>query len=303
MSSNGSKRVIFVALVGNSLISITKFIGAAVTGSSAMASEGIHSLVDTGNQLLLLLGLKRAARPADDDFPFGYGKEIYFWSFVVAILIFALGAGISMYKGVVHILHPTPMRNIYINYIILGLSIIFEGGACLFAFKEFKKHKGDMGYIEAVRKGKDPALFVVLFEDIAAILGLIIAFVGVMLGDLTGILIFDGIASILIGVILALTALFMAIETKGLLIGESASKFVIREVRDILSKVDHIDNINEVLTMHMGPEYVLLNIGVDFNDHITADEVERIIHNTKERIKINIPNVKKIYIEAKKKNK
>ena len=160
--SSGSKKVIIAALVGNTLISITKFVAAALTGSSAMLSEGIHSLVDTGNQFLLLHGLKQAAKPADENFPFGHGKEIYFWSFIVAILIFALGGGISIYEGIKHMQHPEPISNPLINYLVLGLALLFEGAALLFAFKEFKRVKGKWGYVEAIQRAKDPSIFVVL---------------------------------------------------------------------------------------------------------------------------------------------
>ena len=173
-----SKKVIYAALLGNTLIVVTKFVAATVTGSSAMLSEGIHSLVDTGNQVLLLYGMKRAKRPADREFPFGHGKELYFWSFVVAILIFAVGAGVSIYEGILHLRHPEPIESPYVNYIVLGLAMLIEGGAWLYAWKEFKVHKGRRGYIRAVHEGKDPTLFVVLFEDTAAMAGLIVAFFG-----------------------------------------------------------------------------------------------------------------------------
>ena len=202
MAHSGSKKVIYAALVGNGLISVTKLAAASVTGSSAMLSEGIHSIVDTGNQGLLLLGLGRAKRKADPDHPFGYGKEIYFWSFVVAILIFAVGAGISLYEGIRHIQHPAPIANARLNYIVLALAFVFEGVAWGMALKEFNLSKGRLGYMQAVRQSKDPSTFVVLFEDTAAMLGIIVAFVGIWLGQVTGLLWLDGAASIVIGLIL-----------------------------------------------------------------------------------------------------
>jgi len=250
--ASGSKLVIIAALIGNTLISITKFVAASITGSSAMLSEGIHSLVDTGNQGLLLYGMKRAARPPDEDFPFGHGKEIYFWSFIVAIMIFALGGGISIYEGIKHIQHPEPISNPMVNYIVLGLALVFEGAAWFFAFSEFSRTKGRWGYLEAIQRAKDPTIFVVLFEDSAAMLGLIVAFAGVWISQATGILIFDGIASVIIGLILVGTSIWLAYETKGLLIGESANKFVIRGIRDALRGRSNIEHVNEVLTMHMG---------------------------------------------------
>lgn len=298
--ASGSKKVIFAALAGNSLISITKFVAAGMTGSSAMLSEGIHSLVDTGNQFLLLYGMKQAAKPADEDFPFGHGKEIYFWSFIVAILIFALGGGISIYEGIKHLQQPEAISNPMINYVVLGLAMVFEGAAWFFAFKEFKKVKGKWGYIEAIQRAKDPSIFVVLFEDSAAMLGLLVAFLGVALSQATGILIFDSIASIIIGLILIGTSIWLAYETKSLLIGESANHATIQGVRNILQETDSIGCVNEVLTMHMGPDFILANISVDFDDVITADEMETTIASIDKTIKQQYPQIKRIFIEAEK---
>ena len=298
--ATGSKKVIYAALVGNALISVTKFMAAFFTGSSAMMSEGIHSLVDTGNQVLLLYGLKQAAKPADEDFPFGHGKEIYFWSFIVAILIFALGGGISIYEGIQHVLHPEPLRNPIINYIVLTLAMLFEGVAWYLAFREFTRAKGKWGYIDAVKRGKDPSLFVVLFEDSAAMLGLLVAFLGIALTQYTGILYFDGLASVLIGIILVSTAAWLAYETKGLLIGESANKAVIHDIKAILNASPQIEHVNEILTMHMGPDYVLANLSVDFNDGLSVDKIEKTIAELDKTIKSQQPQVKRIFIEAEK---
>ncbi|MCW8854858.1 MAG: cation diffusion facilitator family transporter [Gammaproteobacteria bacterium] len=300
--SAGSKKVIIAALIGNALIAITKFIAATITGSSAMLSEGIHSLVDTGNQVLLLHGIKQSKKPADEHFPFGHGKEIYFWSFIVAILIFALGGGISIYEGIQHLMHPSPMTNPMINYIVLGLAMVFEGAAWLFALSEFSRAKGKWGYIEAVQRAKDPSIFVVLFEDSAAMLGLMVAFAGIALAQYTGFLYFDGIASIIIGLILIGTAIWLAYETKGLLIGESANQYVVKGIREILQVSPVIDHVNEVLTMHMGPDYVLVNLSVDFKNNISAHEVENIIETFDKDIKQQYPQVKRIFIEAEKRN-
>ncbi|MCK4708601.1 MAG: cation transporter [Gammaproteobacteria bacterium] len=298
--SSGSKKVIYAALVGNSLISITKFVAAGMTGSSAMLSEGIHSLVDTGNQFLLLYGLKRAAKPADEDFPFGHGKEVYFWSFIVAILIFALGGGISIYEGIKHLSQPEEITNPMINYVVLSLAMLFEGAAWFFALKEFKAMKGKWGYIEAIQRAKDPSIFVVLFEDTAAMLGLAVAFAGVALSQYTGILIFDSIASIIIGLILIGTSIWLAYETKSLLIGESANKPTIRGIRKLLQEEQSIECVNEVLTMHMGPDFILANISVDFVDSLTADDIENIIANIDQKIKQQYPEIKRVFIEAEK---
>lgn len=296
--AGSSKKVIYAALLGNALVSITKFIAATLTGSSAMLSEGIHSVVDTGNQLLLLLGLHRAKKPADDRFPFGHGKEVYFWSFVVALLLFAVGAGVSLYEGIHHLQHPVPIENPYINYIVLGLAILFEGAALYFALTEFSRAKGKWGYLEAVKKGKDPTTFVVLFEDSAAILGLLVAFFGVFLTQVTGNLIYDGLASIVIGLILGGTAIWLAYETKSLLIGESANVKVVADIRRIVANYPQVEHVNEVLSMHMGPQFILVNLSVDFHDRTTAGELEETISGLDTQIKQAWPNVKRVFVEA-----
>lgn len=300
--ASSSKKVIFAALIGNALIAVTKFIAAFLTNSSAMLSEGIHSVVDTGNQLLLLYGLHRAQKPADENFPFGYGKEIYFWSFVVAILIFAVGAGVSIYEGIHRIADPRPMQDAYINYIVLGLAIVFEGAAWLFALSAFSKIKGKWSYIEAVQRAKDPSMFVVLFEDSAAILGLIVALAGVLITEWTGIVYFDGIASIIIGFILGGTAIWLAYETKGLLIGESANKPVVEGIRRIAKTCREIEHVNELLTLHMGPDFILVNISVDFADHTTSSDIELAIAKLDHAIKQAYPTVKRIFVEAEARN-
>jgi cation diffusion facilitator family transporter len=295
---SSSRKVIYAALIGNSLIAVTKFFAAIMTGSSAMLSEGIHSVVDTGNQVLLLYGLKRSERPADKKFPFGHGKEVYFWSFVVAILIFAVGAGISIYEGIHHILTPSPIKSPGVNYIVIALAMVFEGGALYLAFREFSRTKGSRGYIEAVRQGKDPSIFVVLFEDSAAMLGLAIAFIGIWLSQLTGSPYFDGLASIIIGLILGGTATWLAYETKSLLIGESADEEVVRGVRELAKSFKEIGYVNEVLTMHMGPSFILVNLSVDFNDHVSSKVVEDVIAGLDREIKQKFPLVKRVFVEA-----
>lgn len=296
--ASSSKKVIFAALMGNSLIAVTKFVAGAITGSSAMLSEGIHSLVDTGNQVLMLWGLRQAKKPPDENFPFGHGKEIYFWSFVVALSIFAVGAGVSVYEGVHRILHPRMVTNVMVNYLVLGVAMIFEGFAFFFAYREFSRAKGKLGYFQAVHRGKDPTLFVVLFEDSAAMLGLLVAFVGILLGQLTGIPQFDGIASVIIGFILGATALWLAVETKSLLIGESAERPVVEGVREIAGQYPEVEHVNEVLTLHMGPEYILLNLSVDFASDIASDRIEAIVGQLDRQIKARFPRIKRIFVEA-----
>lgn len=303
MAHSGSKTVIYAALAGNALIAVTKLVAASITGSSAMVSEGIHSMVDTGNQGLLLLGLKKAGKPADKEHPFGYGKEVYFWSFVVAILIFAVGAGVSLYEGIHHLQHPEPIHNVNLTYIVLGLSFLFEGVAWFLAYKEFNRSKGRLGLMQAVRRSKDPSTFVVLFEDSAAMAGILVAFFGIWVGQLTGWLWMDGAASVVIGLILGLTAWLLAVETKDLLIGESAVPEVVEGVRNMAREVPDVEHVNEVLTLHMGPEYVLVNLSLDFCDTCTAEEVENAIAKLDGRIKLNWPLVKKVFVEAERRSK
>lgn len=296
--SESSKKVIFAALAGNLLIAATKFIAAVLTGSSAMFSEGIHSVVDTGNQILLLYGFKRAKLPPDDQFPFGHGKEVYFWSFVVALLIFSLGAGVSVFEGVMHILDPTPIENPLVNYIVLALALVFEGATWLFALTEFTRAKGKWSYVEAVQRGKDPSLFMVVFEDSAAILGLLVALVGVLLAEYTGQYWIDGAASVVIGLILASTAAWLAHETKGLLIGEAANRPVVAGIREIAQGASEVERVNEILTMHMGPHYILVNLSVKFLPDTPAAELEQVIAALDRQIKQAYPQIKKVFVEA-----
>lgn len=263
-----------------------------------MLSEGIHSLVDTGNQVLLLYGLKRAAKPADAAFPFGHGKEIYFWSFVVAILIFAVGAGISIYEGIHHLQHPVAMKSVLINYIVLGAALIFESVVLIIALREFIRAKGKWGFLEAVKKSKDPSVFVVVFEDSAATLGLLVAFFGVFLSHEFGYWWADGCASILIGLILGATAIWLAYETKSLLIGEAADPEQVKGMRQVITDFPEVTRVNEVLTMHMGPDFVLANLSVDFEDSLLAGEIEQTVARMDQVIKEMYPSVKRVFIEA-----
>ena len=280
------------------LIAITKFVAASITGSSAMFSEAVHSVVDTGNQGLLLYGIKRSKRPPDVTHPFGYGSEIYFWSFVVAILIFGLGAGISFYEGVQKLLHPHPLKSPHINYIVLVLAMMFEAVAWWIAYKEFGKVRGNFGLFEAVQRSKDPTIFTVLFEDTAAMLGLFAAMIGVACADMLGIAWADGAASIAIGIILAGTAALLAFETKGLLIGEAASRSLRQGVRGIVGRSKSVRHINEMRTMHMAPNDILLALSLDFHDELSAGHVEQTIYKLEQDIKSRFPDVKRLFIEV-----
>ena len=296
--ASGSKKVIYAAMIGNGLIAIAKFVGATITGSSAMLSEGIHSVVDTGNQSLLLYGMARSKRPADAKHPFGYASEIYFWAFIVAMLIFSIGAGISMYHGVEKILHPHPVESPTINYVILILAMIFEGVAWWIAFKEFSTTKGKKGIFQAVQESKDPTVFTVLFEDTAAMLGLIVALIGIWIAVTFDMPWVDGAASVLIGIILAGTALLLALETKGLLIGEAAAPEIVEEIRTLVLAQPPIIALNEIRTLHRGPNDVLLALSVDYNDEVPAGMVERCNTEMELAIKERFPVVKRLFIEV-----
>jgi cation diffusion facilitator family transporter len=298
MSASGSTKVVIAALVGNGLIAVTKFAASFYTGSSAMMSEGVHSLVDTCNQALLLYGIHRSNRPADKMHPFGYAREIYFWAFVVAILIFSVGAGVSIYEGVHKVLKPTPIQDAFINYIVLGAAFVFEAGAWWMALREFTRVKGTIGYLEAVRRSKDPALFTVFFEDTAAMLGIVVAFAGIWLGQVMGLPWMDGAASIIIGVILAVVAALLAYECKGLLVGESASDEVVESIRALIESHSTEATVNEFLTMQLGPDDVLVTISLDFAGSLSARDVERHVSEIESKIKAAHGEVKRVFIEA-----
>ncbi len=295
---HGSKKVIYAAFAGNLLIAVTKFAAAVVTGSSAMLSEAVHSVVDTGNQGLLLYGLRRAQRPPDEAHPYGYGMELYFWTFVVAILIFGLGAGVSVYEGVQKLLHPHPITNPAVSYIVLAVAMVFEAIAWTIAFREFRKQKGHGSYINAIRGSKDPTIFTVLFEDSAAMVGLIIAFAGILAGQLLEMPALDGVAAICIGAILAIVAALLAYEAKGLLIGEAATETVVRGIKKIVEQEAGILHLNEILTMHFGPQDVLLNLSLDFSDRLSSREVEESISRMEASVKEAYPEVTRVFIEA-----
>jgi cation diffusion facilitator family transporter len=298
MAGHQNKKVIYAALAGNTAIAITKIAAAIYTGSSAMFSESIHSMVDTGNQILLLYGLRRAGRPADERHPFGYGRELYFWAFVVAILIFAVGAGVSIYEGIHKVQHPATITNVGINYAVLSFAMIFEGGAWWIAFRAFETTRGKRTLIAAVRDSKDPSIFTVLLEDTAAMLGLLIAFLGIALGQWLEIPELDGLASIAIGCILAGAAMLLAQETKGLLIGEGADPKIVGEISRVLSAHSAIDRVNEILSMHQGPNDILVNVSVEFRDGLEIGEVERHTAAIEREIKARIPGARRVFIEA-----
>ena len=290
-------RVIYIALLGNLIIAVAKFIGAFITSSAAMLSEAVHSVVDTLNEILLLYGLKKSQQPPDEEHPFGYGRELYFWSFIVALLVFALGAVVSIYQGVHHIFEPEPISSPFINYVILVVAFLCEGFSWLTALKGFRKYKGNMGYFEAFRKSKDPTTFTVLFEDSAALVGLVIAFLGVFLSHYFHAPTLDGIASILIGCILAIVAFLMARETKGLLMGESADPALPKHILELVQQDHAVLYANGVLTQQMGAHQVIASLSLEFKDNLTSDEIEACVNRLEIRVKHLHPEIVGLFIK------
>ena len=293
-----SRTAIFAAIAGNLAIAATKLIAAFFTGSSAMLSEGIHSLVDTGNGGLLLFGVSKSGKPADATHPFGHGKELYFWSLVVAIFIFALGGGMSVYEGVTHLSHAQ-LHDPTWNYLVLGFALAFETFSFYFAIKAFRKEMTGQGILETIRASKDPTTFTVLFEDTAALLGLIVAFCGIFLGHLLNNPYLDGVASIVIGVILAVVACFLAYESKGLLIGEGVDPRVLESIREIAGADPAVAEVRKSLTMHFSPDDVLLTLDIGFKKHLTAEKIAAAVVRLEQKIRDQHPEIKHIFIEAK----
>lgn len=292
-----SKLPIYSALAANLLIAVTKSIAGGVTGSSAMISEGIHSLVDSANEVLLLLGIAKSKRKADAKRPFGYGKELYFWAFIVSILIFGVGGGISFYEGVTHIQHPEIIEDPSWNYWVLGIAFIFDGISFMTAVREFNRQRGPVSFWKAVRRSKDPTTFVVLFEDAADVIGLLVAFLGVYFGHQLKNPYFDGAASILIGMILTAVSIVLARESRSLLMGESAEPQILRSVA-LIAQADHsVFKVISPLSMYMAPEEIILVLKVDFKFEESALEVSKAIARIRKNIRQAHPQIKQIFVE------
>ena len=297
MAHGGSTKAVYAALAGNLAIAVVKFGAAFFTGSSAMLSEAIHSTVDTANQGLLLFGMHRAARPPDHRHPFGHGMELYFWAFVVALLIFSLGGAVSVYEGVRKVLHPEPVENAWVNFVVLGLSACFEGYSFSVAWREFRAaYAGDISVFDAVQRSKDPSIFVVLMEDGAALIGLAIAFVGLAVAVWLELPMFDGIASVAIGALLILAALFLVRETRSLLTGESASRRVIDRARAILRGDPRVVMVEEVLSMHLGPSDILLAVTIDFRDDLPGGAIEAAAIELSAEIEHAVPEITRVFL-------
>jgi cation diffusion facilitator family transporter len=298
MSANvPSKKVIYAALIGNLLVAATKSAAAAFTGSSSMLSEAIHSFVDTGNEVLLLYGYRRSLRPPDSQHPLGYGRELYFWSFIVALLLFGIGAGVSIYEGIAHIISPRPIENIHINYIVLTLSFLFEGGSWWVAFRTFGKIKGRMGYLEAAQKSKDPPSFMVLFEDTAALIGIAAAALGIFTSDRLQMPILDGVASIVIGLVLGVTASIIAWESKELLIGERASERITASILSLARGQEGVEGANGAIAVHLAPDQIVVALSLEFADDLRTPDIEKSVVALEQRIRERHPEIISLFVK------
>jgi cation diffusion facilitator family transporter len=293
-----SKTVVYAALAGNGLIAVTKLAAGLFTGSSAMLSEAIHSTVDMGNQGLMIHGIARSKQPPDQQHPFGHGLELYFWSFVVALLIFGLGAGMSFYEGIEKLLNPHPVTGFVANYVVLGSSVLFEGISWTIALRQFNKARAERNIMDAVHASKDPTIFTVLFEDSAALIGLAIAFAGLLSVQFLGLVWADAAASMIIGLVLAVTAVILAVETKSLLTGEAASAAVTREIRKIILEAPAVQAVGDLRTIHFGPNNILATVCLEFAAGANLETVQETADRLERKIKERLPAVRRFYIET-----
>jgi cation diffusion facilitator family transporter len=287
----GSRLVLYAALAGNLLVAATKFFAAWITGSSAMLSEAVHSTADTANEILLIHGERRAKRPPDESHPLGYGREVYFWSFMVSVLLFALGAGVSVWEGVRHVLDPEPVENPVVSYVVLVLAAIFEGASWWFAFREFRRRMGSRGMLQTARETKDPSTIMVFLEDSAALVGIAFAFAGIAAAQWLQEPIYDGVASIAIGILLAGVALFTARENKQLLIGEAARPALAASIGRIAKSEPGIAAYNGLITIQLAPHEVVAALSLDFDDALKASELQRVVKHLEGRIREAHPDV------------
>lgn len=300
MSTGSSKVSIYAAMAANVAIGIAKFTGAYISGSSAMLSEGIHSVVDSLNEVLLLYGLKQSEAGPDEQYPLGRGQELYFWSLMVAVLIFALGGGVSIIQGVRGLQSAEISSNPIVSYCVLGSAAVFEGAALTVSIRQFKKAQSNanMGLWKAIRVSKDPSSFIVIVEDSAALVGLLIAFTGVWLSETTGNPFYDAIASIAIGGLLTIVATALVAKTKGLLVGESASPETRESIKTIVRSDEAVSDFEAPITLHFGPEDIMLALNIEFRDELSANEIEAAVRRIEKAIRGTHTEVKRIFIEA-----
>lgn len=295
-----SNLVLYGALAANIGVAVAKFIAAAISGSSSMLTEGFHSLVDSSNQLLMLYGQKRAEAPPDRTHPFGYGRELYFWAFVVAILIFAVGSGVSIYEGLLALDGAEELKGATVSYVVLAFAFVLEGTSWIIALRQFGSGRNGKGWWQAIRHSKDPTCFIVLLEDSAALIGLLLAAGGVWLSHRYADPTFDGMASLAIGGVLAAVAVLLARETKGLLIGEAADPALVGRLRGALEQRPEITCVNHVRTVHTAPDAVFVAISADFSDELPMGEGERVIEEIEQALKAISPKISSIYIRPEK---
>ena len=292
-----SRLAIYGAIAANAAISVTKFVVAGITGSSAMLSEGVHSVVDTANGLLLLVGVHRSQRPPSTEHPFGHGKELYFWSLIVAVLIFGAGGGVSFYEGVLHVRDPHPLEEPLWNYVVLAFAAVFEGASFGIALRQFLRDKGDLPFWRALRTSKDPATYTVMAEDAAALAGLAIAALGIFASHKLDMPRLDGVASMAIGVLLAGVAVLLVHESRGLLVGEGVRPETARAIQDIARAEPGVRDVGPVLSMYVGAEDVLVTFAVHFAPQLPAGEVAEAIRRIESTVRARFPKVRRIFVE------
>ncbi len=296
--SSGSKKVIYAGLAANVAIMVAKVIAAAATGSSAMLAESFHSAVDTGNSFLLLLGERRSRIPADEVHPFGHGKELYFWSFVVAVSMFAVGGVMSIFEGIRHLVTPEQITSAKWAYLVLGFSAAFSTVSMMIGLREINRHKGDQTLLQFIRRSKDPSVFTVVLEDVGDITGEVTAMLAILLTTKLHVPYFDGAGSILIGLVMISVSGLLANESRGLLIGESADRELVDSVKRLVSADQDVERVGQLLTMQLGPEQVLLNLEVEFYPQGSIDALEQTIDRITRKIQTEHPMVKQVYLEA-----
>ncbi len=291
-----TKKAVLAAILGNLLIAATKFIAAAFSGSAAMLSEAIHSLVDTGNGALMLYGMRRSVKPPDDDHPLGYGHELYFWALIVGMLIFALGGGMSIVTGYMHLGRETPPGDVGWSYAVIAAALVFEGVSWYFGLKAFRKERRGRGIVETIRRTKNPSTFAILLEDTAALLGLVFAFFGIFLSTHLDAPWIDGASSMAIGILLWITAFVMVYESKELLVGEGMEKSTLRSVREIICADPAVERVDKLLTLYLGPDEVMLAIELHFHPDTTAIEIRHAVTRFKLAIQAQYPRIRRVYL-------
>ncbi|WP_184364263.1 cation diffusion facilitator family transporter [Rhizobium sp. BK602] len=294
---HSARTAVYAALVGNIAVAMTKLIAAAITGSAAMFSEAVHSVVDCGNEGLLLYGYRRAVRRPDLVHPLGFGRELYFWSFIVALLLFALGAGVSMYQGIRHALAPQPIEHAQISYIVLALSFMFESASWIVGWRAFAKARGSLGFWKAFRQSKDPPAFMVLFEDSAALIGIAIATIGIAGAEILQMPVLDGVASILIGIVLGITAILLAIESKSLLIGERATPALVAAICNIAQKQHGVVHANSALTAQLAPDQAMVALSIEFDPTLFTEQIEECVATIEEKVRAAHPEVVALFVK------